>query len=196
MRSFPGPACCVHPQNVDGHSKGAPMINPDRIAAHIVAVALIAATTSMPTKSVQAAVNEDEPPSVTLRFSATDLGTPQGVAGLYRRIRGAAATVCPPVRQRAAGREAAMGHMRQPCGSASGAQCAQRQPERLSLAADRWVEVATGAGADGSGGALTHGAHVVDLCHPSELCRLQRPARGNLHSAARQSTPWRQFDTE
>ena len=70
------------------------MINPDRIAAHIVAVALIAATTAMPTKSVQAAVNDDEPPSVTLRFSATDLGTPQGVAGLYRRIRGAAATVC------------------------------------------------------------------------------------------------------
>jgi len=70
------------------------MINPDRIAAHIVAVALIAATTAMPTKSVQAAVNDDEPPSVTLQFSATDLGTPQGVAGLYRRIRGAAASVC------------------------------------------------------------------------------------------------------
>jgi UrcA family protein len=70
------------------------MINPDRIAAHIVAVALIAATTAMPTKSVQAAVNDDEPPSVTLQFSATDLGTAQGVADLYRRIRGAAATVC------------------------------------------------------------------------------------------------------
>jgi UrcA family protein len=70
------------------------MINPDRIAAHIVAIALFTAATAMPDKSVQAAANADEPPSVTLQFSATDLGTSQGVAGLYRRIRGAAATVC------------------------------------------------------------------------------------------------------
>ena len=72
------------------------MINPDRIAAHIVAVALLTAATAMSTQSVQAAVSGDEPPSVTLRYSGTDLGTPQGVAGLYRRIRVAAATVCRP----------------------------------------------------------------------------------------------------
>jgi UrcA family protein len=70
------------------------MINPDRIAAHTVAVALFIAASAMSTQPVRAAVNADEAPSVTLRFSATDLGTPQGVAGLYRRIRGAAATVC------------------------------------------------------------------------------------------------------
>lgn len=70
------------------------MINPDRIAAHIVAVALFTAATAMPEKPVRAAANADEPPSVTLRFSAADLGTAQGVAGLYRRIRGAAETVC------------------------------------------------------------------------------------------------------
>jgi UrcA family protein len=48
----------------------------------------------MPSQSVQAAVNADEAPSVVVRYSATDLGTPQGVSGLYRRIRGAATTVC------------------------------------------------------------------------------------------------------
>lgn len=70
------------------------MINPDRIAAHAAAVALFIAASAMPAQPVRAAVNADEPLSVTLRFSATDLGTPQGVAGLYRRIRGAATTVC------------------------------------------------------------------------------------------------------
>jgi UrcA family protein len=70
------------------------MTSPDRIAAHIVAIALFTAATAVPTKSVQAAVNADDLPSVTLRYSGTDLYTSQGVAGLYRRIRGAAATVC------------------------------------------------------------------------------------------------------
>jgi UrcA family protein len=70
------------------------MINPDRIAAHIIAVALFTAATAIPTRAVQAAVNADEPPSVTLRYRGADLVTPQGVASLYRRIRGAAATVC------------------------------------------------------------------------------------------------------
>jgi UrcA family protein len=69
------------------------MIILDRITA-LAAIALFTAATAMPTQSVQAAVGTDELPSVTLRYSGTDLDTPQGVAGLYRRIRVAAATVC------------------------------------------------------------------------------------------------------
>jgi UrcA family protein len=64
--------------------------------ARIAAVALIAAAATLPVTPVRAASGGDERPSITLYFSARDLHTSQGVAGLYRRIRGAAATVCSP----------------------------------------------------------------------------------------------------
>lgn len=44
----------------------------------------------------QAANNSGEARSVTVRYHVTDLDTPEGVAILYRRIRGAAADVCSP----------------------------------------------------------------------------------------------------
>ena len=72
------------------------MSTPQFVAAHIAAAALIAAATAMPVSPVRAATGGDQGPSVTLHFSGRDLRTSQGVAGLYRRIRGAAATVCSP----------------------------------------------------------------------------------------------------
>jgi UrcA family protein len=71
------------------------MLNSDRIV-HVLAVALCAVLTASPAKRVQAATPDDAAPSVTLQYRSTDLDTPQGIAVLYRRIRGAASSVCSP----------------------------------------------------------------------------------------------------
>src|SRR5271155_2799641 len=72
------------------------MFNSDRTVVHFVAVALFAAMMVSPIEFVRAAAHDAEAPSVTLQYRSTDLNTPQGVTILYRRIRGAASTVCGP----------------------------------------------------------------------------------------------------
>jgi UrcA family protein len=72
------------------------MLNSDRIAVQVVAVALGAVLTVSPLKIIEAATEGDGALSVTLKYHSTDLETPQGIAGFYRQIRGAASTVCSP----------------------------------------------------------------------------------------------------
>ena len=71
------------------------MLNSDRIVIHKVAVALFTVLMISP-ELARAAAREDGPLSVTVQYRSTELTTPQGVAGLYRRIRMAASTVCSP----------------------------------------------------------------------------------------------------
>jgi UrcA family protein len=47
-------------------------------------------------QSAMAASRVDEAPSETVRYHDLNLNSPEGVAGLYRRIQGAAADVCQP----------------------------------------------------------------------------------------------------
>jgi UrcA family protein len=67
------------------------MINFDRKVMHIVAVALLAALSIEP---VNAAILPARATSITVRYHSGDLDTLPGVAGLYRRIRAAAESVC------------------------------------------------------------------------------------------------------
>jgi UrcA family protein len=61
-----------------------------RAAALLVMPALFA-------HSAVAAPRADEAPSETVRYHDLNLNSPEGVAGLYRRIQGAAADVCQSV---------------------------------------------------------------------------------------------------
>jgi len=61
-----------------------------RAAALLVMPALFA-------HSALAAPRVDEAPSEIVRYHDLNLNSPEGVAGLYRRIQGAAADVCRPV---------------------------------------------------------------------------------------------------
>ena len=61
-----------------------------RAAALLVMPALFA-------HSAMAAPRVDEAPSETVRYHDLNLNSPEGVAGLYRRIQGAAADVCQSV---------------------------------------------------------------------------------------------------
>ena len=69
------------------------MLNSTRNFVHIAAVVPIAVLMVSPIEPVKAAILHAQA-SVTVRFHSGDLDTPQGVAGLYRRIRAAAQTVC------------------------------------------------------------------------------------------------------
>jgi UrcA family protein len=69
------------------------MLNSTRNFVHIIAIVLIAAIMVSPIEPAKAAILHAQA-SVTVRFHSGDLDTPQGVAGLYRRIRAAAKTVC------------------------------------------------------------------------------------------------------
>jgi UrcA family protein len=70
------------------------MIKFERPRNHFLRVGLFAVLMVSPIEWVQAGAQDDEAPSVTLRFHSADLNTPQGISGLYRRIRAAASTVC------------------------------------------------------------------------------------------------------
>ena len=76
------------------------MLDSTRIVHPIAAVVLLAMSIVSPIESAQAATGSDEVPSVTLYYHSTELGTSLGVAGLYRRIRAAAASVCGPFDRR------------------------------------------------------------------------------------------------
>jgi UrcA family protein len=69
------------------------MLSPDR-SVHILAVALVAVLMASPLEAVDAAILRARASSITVRFHSGDLDTPQRVAGLYRRIRTAAESVC------------------------------------------------------------------------------------------------------
>jgi UrcA family protein len=60
----------------------------------IVAVTLVPLLIASLIDPVNAAILPPRATSVTVRYRSGDLDTPQGVAGVYRRIRGAAETVC------------------------------------------------------------------------------------------------------
>ena len=70
------------------------MVDSTRNFVHIAAVVPIAVLMVSPIEPVKAAILRAQATSVTVRFHSGDLDTPQGVAGLYRRIRAAAETVC------------------------------------------------------------------------------------------------------
>ena len=70
------------------------MLSCNRNIHIIVAVALVGALVMSPIEPVRAAILHPGARSVTVRFHSGELDTPQGVAGLYRRIRAAAETVC------------------------------------------------------------------------------------------------------
>jgi UrcA family protein len=73
------------------------MFNSDRtLVGFIVMAALTMVAVPLIPVRAQAADNSGEARSVTLQYHATDLDTPEGVASMYRRIRGAAAEVCSP----------------------------------------------------------------------------------------------------
>jgi len=76
--------------------QGVVMLDSHSSAARVVAAAVFAVLMLSPNKPVRAAAPNADAPSVTLRFLSTDLGTPQGVSILYRRIREAASSVCGP----------------------------------------------------------------------------------------------------
>jgi UrcA family protein len=71
------------------------MLNSTRIVLPIAAAALFVVSMA-PSIESEAATESDKAPSVTLQYRSTDLGTSQGVAGLYQRIRLAAQSVCGP----------------------------------------------------------------------------------------------------
>jgi UrcA family protein len=71
--------------------KESAMINLDCKVAHIVAFGLLTVLSVGP---VNAAILPARATSVTVRFHSQDLDTLPGVAGLYRRIRAAAQSVC------------------------------------------------------------------------------------------------------
>jgi len=70
------------------------MVDSTRNFVHIAAVVPIAVLMVSPIAPVKAAILRPQATSVTVQFHSGDLDTPQGVAGLYRRIRAAAETVC------------------------------------------------------------------------------------------------------
>jgi UrcA family protein len=70
------------------------MLSFARHFAHIVAVVPVAVLMVTAIEPVEAATLHPRATSVTVRFHSGDLDTPKGVAGLYRRIREAAETVC------------------------------------------------------------------------------------------------------
>ncbi|MGO9512840.1 MAG: UrcA family protein [Steroidobacteraceae bacterium] len=77
------------------------MFNSDRDIIRMVAAAtLTLLTVSFVPGLARATDNSEEARSVTLQYHITDLNTPEGVANLYRRIRGAAASVCSPLESR------------------------------------------------------------------------------------------------
>jgi len=72
------------------------MLNLNRVIAVAAVTALAALSLSSVPQMAQSAETDPGVLSVTLQYRSTDLDSPQGVAGLYRRIRGAATSVCRP----------------------------------------------------------------------------------------------------
>ena len=70
------------------------MIEAERPRNHLLRVGLFAVLMVSRIEWVQAGAQDDEAGSVTLHFHSSDLNTPQGISGLYRRISAAASTVC------------------------------------------------------------------------------------------------------
>jgi UrcA family protein len=74
------------------------MFNSNRIIIRMAAAATLAVLTVLLIPELaQATVNSEEARSVTLQYRTTDLNTPEGIAILYRRIRGAADSICSPL---------------------------------------------------------------------------------------------------
>jgi UrcA family protein len=72
------------------------MFNLDRVIAAAAVTALAALCAAFLPQAAQAAGADAGALSVTLQYRNTDLDSSQGVAALYRRIRGAATSVCRP----------------------------------------------------------------------------------------------------
>jgi UrcA family protein len=72
------------------------VLNIDRVIAAAAVTALTGLSLSFFPQMTLAAETDADALSVTLQYRNTDLDSPQGVATLYRRIRGAATSVCRP----------------------------------------------------------------------------------------------------
>lgn len=72
----------------------------------LAAFVLAAAPTLLFSEFATAAVGGDAAPSVTVRYHDLNLGSPEGVASLYGRIRGSAAAVCRSLESRELTRKA------------------------------------------------------------------------------------------
>lgn len=72
------------------------MFNLDRVIAVSTVTALAALCVTFFPQAARAAGADTDALSVTLQYRNTDLDNSQGVAALYRHIRGAAASVCRP----------------------------------------------------------------------------------------------------
>ena len=86
------------------------MFNSNRAIARVLApIAMTLLTVSLGS-TARAADDSEEARSVTLQYLNRDLGTPQGTATLYRRIRAAASSVCSPLESHALERRALWDH--------------------------------------------------------------------------------------
>jgi UrcA family protein len=70
------------------------MLNRARNFVQFVAVGLVSGLVMSPVEPARATILHARETPVTVQFHGSDLDTPQGVAGLYRRIRAAAESVC------------------------------------------------------------------------------------------------------
>jgi UrcA family protein len=70
------------------------MLNHARNFVQFVAVALVSGLVISPIEPVEATILHARETPITVQYHGSDLDTPQGVAGLYRRIRAAAQSVC------------------------------------------------------------------------------------------------------
>ena len=79
-----------------------------RSIVRTIAMFVFAAVSSLLlTDLAAAAVNDEAGPSVTVRYHDLNLNSPEGIASLYGRIRGAAGQVCRPLENRDLERKAA-----------------------------------------------------------------------------------------
>ena len=79
-----------------------------RSIVRAVAMIMFAGVSSLLlTELSAAAVSDDAEPSVTVRYHDLNLNSPEGIASLYGRIRGAAGQVCRPLENRELERKAA-----------------------------------------------------------------------------------------
>jgi UrcA family protein len=82
------------------------MPNSHRAIVRRVAVVVFAGAMSLlRAELAAAAVSDEDAPSVTVRYHDLNLNSPEGIASLYGRIRGAAGEVCRPLESRDLSRE-------------------------------------------------------------------------------------------
>jgi UrcA family protein len=82
------------------------MFKSHRIVVRLVALVALPALFTGESAIAAAPTATEGPLSVTVRYRDLNLNTPEGIAGLYHRLRGAAAEVCRPLEGRELARNA------------------------------------------------------------------------------------------